>query len=1017
MPSPAGAVTSAALALGSSNASAQSTRSASRSRSRPTQGVLRPSSVRAGSRVSRSARRACSPSGPIATSKRASRRPIVTGSRSAAPSPDAARSRSCTARSMASPEGNPASASPRPEATATAAPGSAARTRSAARAARAASSRAVGAPRSATISVPSADQRASAPSGSSAAASLRRASISSPERVGAAWPGSAGAPAEERVCSRVRPRTTLTKRCSRLVRCGASPAPPAASSRSAQRVRHGQGALRTLLAILRKHALEEIREGPRHARDEGLDRRRIPRDQLADHRRHMVAGEDHCAAQRLVEHAAEGEEVGALVEIVLPLGLLRGHVAGRSDRGARRGERSRAAQAGDAEIEDPRVGRIAACEQEVLGFDVPVEDAARVGPGERVGDGDAEAHRLVDRERAAAEARREVFPVEPLHGKKWLAVRGRPVGEVAHDPRVIEPGEQARLAREALLLRGAVHHLERDPVARHEVGARVDRPHPARPGGPLDLEAIGDPIPGAHAAIVPESTGSAPLLRAFIHGDDGRAVSRPPERSPPRAPAKRSATTRPVAAAALAPPPGAQGWSLLVVEHTSSRLVPLPREGELVIGRGEDCHLRLDDPSISRRHARLSLDPREIRVTDLGSRNGVRVGNAPLSGERAVTAGDVITLGEVTLIVRGPPSGGAARVMPQSPSAEAEGVILTFGDRTIALADPAMIRLYALIERLAAAELPVLLVGETGAGKEHAAFAVHHGSARRDGPFVSVNCAAIPESLVESELFGHEKGAFSGAHAPRPGLFERAEGGTLFLDEVGELGLAAQAKLLRVLEGGHFARVGDTRERRADVRIVAATNRDLPAEVKARRFREDLLYRLNSAVVLIPPLRERPADIPVLARRFLTAARERARKPPLVLDDDALVALLAHPFPGNVRELRNAMDYAAAATTGEVLSRASLPASLAGEQGAATSFNDTSTPGVPRAPLGPIAEELTALERRRMVEALAATGGVKTHAARLISMPERTFRLKLRQYGIEPGVEPGPAKSPIKKPR
>ena len=464
----------------------------------------------------------------------------------------------------------------------------------------------------------------------------------------------------------------------------------------------------------------------------------------------------------------------------------------------------------------------------------------------------------------------------------------------------------------------------------------------------------------------------------------------------PRAPRSSGHTTHPAAAAQ--PIPGEGAWSFLVVEQATSRTVSLPRAGSLIIGRGDAADLRLEDASVSRRHARIDVGPSGVRVIDLESRNGMRVGGAPFAGERALVVGDVLAVGDVTLILRGPsrPRGAEpaeARPAPQV-AEEASVVSLALGDHTVVLADPAMIRLFALIERLAAATLPVLVVGETGVGKEHAAFAVHRGSARREAPFICVNCAAIPDSLLESELFGHERGAFSGAHAAREGLFERAAGGTLFLDEVGELSPAAQAKLLRVLEGGHFARVGDTRERRADVRVVAATNRDLAAEVKARRFREDLLFRLNSAVVLIPPLRERPADIPVLARRFLAAARVGAGARPLALTPEAMRALTRHAWPGNVRELRNAMEYVAAAVPEGAVERSSLP--------------DTITAGAKRAPtpppaaeLRPIAEELEELERGRMREALAAAGGVKTRAARLISMPERTFRLKLRQYGLD----------------
>ena len=436
-------------------------------------------------------------------------------------------------------------------------------------------------------------------------------------------------------------------------------------------------------------------------------------------------------------------------------------------------------------------------------------------------------------------------------------------------------------------------------------------------------------------------------------------------------------------------------WSLLVVERGSSCMVPLPSGGEVVVGRGNEADLLVDDRSVSRRHARIRVEAGSVSVADLDSRNGVRVNGAPCIGERALEAGDVVAIGDVTLILRGVREAPTLRDAERSGADPAGLVTLTLGEREIVLADGAMVRLFSLIERLAASDVPVLVVGETGTGKEHAAYAVHHGSARRAAPFVAVNCAAIPDSLFESEFFGHEKGAFSGAHTARIGLFERAAGGTLFLDELGELSAGAQAKLLRVLEGGRFSRVGDTRERKADVRVVAATNRDLGVEAREKRFRHDLYYRLTSAVVLIPPLRERPADVPVLARRFLAAARLRAGKAPLTIAPAAMLALARHTWPGNVRELKNAMEFVAAAVTDGVVEQESLPATLA--VAAVASAPETRAPTTP---MRPLAEEVSELERRRIEEALVVAGGVKSRAAQLISMPERTFRHKLRQYGI-----------------
>ncbi|WP_437757167.1 sigma 54-interacting transcriptional regulator [Sorangium sp. So ce1389] len=329
------------------------------------------------------------------------------------------------------------------------------------------------------------------------------------------------------------------------------------------------------------------------------------------------------------------------------------------------------------------------------------------------------------------------------------------------------------------------------------------------------------------------------------------------------------------------------------------------------------------------------------------------------------------------------------------------------GEREVVLADPAMIRVFELIRRLAASELSVLVLGETGAGKENAAAALHHWSARASKPMITLNCAALPETLVESELFGYERGAFSDARAPKPGLLERAHGGTVFLDEIGELPLGAQAKLLRALEAKRITRLGDVREREVDLRIVAATNRDLEAESRAGRFREDLLFRLSTAVVELPPLRHRPREVPILARLFLAQARARGGKAPVELSEAVLSTLAAYAFPGNVRELKNAMEFAAATAESDVVELWNLPDRIAGRGAAAAGAGGApAAEGAPSSPpaapprFRPIAEELKELERRRMREALEATGGVQTRAAELIGMPTRTFVFKLKQYGI-----------------
>jgi DNA-binding NtrC family response regulator len=332
---------------------------------------------------------------------------------------------------------------------------------------------------------------------------------------------------------------------------------------------------------------------------------------------------------------------------------------------------------------------------------------------------------------------------------------------------------------------------------------------------------------------------------------------------------------------------------------------------------------------------------------------------------------------------------------------------MTLREHRLVLADPAMHGLYALIQRLALTELPVLITGETGTGKELAASAVHFYSRRSDKRFVTLNCAALQDTLVESELFGYERGAFSGATAAKPGLLEVASGGTVFLDEIGELSLAGQAKLLRAVETQRITRLGDVRERSIDIRIVAATNRDLQADVRTGRFRQDLLFRLGAATVVLPALRDRPREIPILARAFLEEACARAGRPPIALSVGALQRLVAHPWPGNVRELRNVLQYCAALVEGELLETWHLP-----EQGA-TPSPPSPPPPAPRAEASPAAaalpaprrleEELRELELRRMVEALEACGGVQKHAAQRIGMPLRTFVLKVKQHGLGRG--------------
>jgi two-component system response regulator AtoC len=330
---------------------------------------------------------------------------------------------------------------------------------------------------------------------------------------------------------------------------------------------------------------------------------------------------------------------------------------------------------------------------------------------------------------------------------------------------------------------------------------------------------------------------------------------------------------------------------------------------------------------------------------------------------------------------------------------------LELGDHRVVLADPAMVRTYDLIQRLARSSLPVLIQGETGVGKELAAAAVHQFSPRAKAVFVSINCATIPEHLAESELFGHERGAFTGAIAAKQGQLESASGGTVFLDEIGEMPLAIQAKLLRVLETGEIHRVGDNKPRTTDIRIVAATNRDLAAEVAAGRFRQDLFFRLGAAQLIVPPLRDRPRDLALLIQRMFGAACERLGRRSLPFTVAAQQLLLLHTWPGNVRELKNAMEYTAATLpeTAVEVDAYHLPPTVrplpAPASATAAPSEELPRPAI-SGEIRPIDDEVRELERRRMVEALSATGGVQNRAAEMIRMPLRTFVTKLKRYGI-----------------
>lgn len=307
-------------------------------------------------------------------------------------------------------------------------------------------------------------------------------------------------------------------------------------------------------------------------------------------------------------------------------------------------------------------------------------------------------------------------------------------------------------------------------------------------------------------------------------------------------------------------------------------------------------------------------------------------------------------------------------------------------------ASPAMIEVFKQMARIASTDLTVTIYGESGTGKELIARTIHRHSARSAYPFIAVNCGALTETLLESELFGHLRGSFTGATAAHRGLFEEAHGGTIFLDEIGETSLPFQVKLLRVLQEGEIKPVGSTRNVRVDVRVITASNRDLEKEVEERRFRQDLLYRINAVTLKLPPLRERREDIPQLIRRFLMQSAENAGRQ-IEFTPGAIERLTAYDWPGNVRQLQNVVQRLAALSPSGLIHESDLPTEIRG-QVAATA-----------AGAGPLTTEglvtFQEMERRYLLQVLTATHGNKLQAARILNVDRKTIDRMVRTYGIQ----------------
>jgi len=409
------------------------------------------------------------------------------------------------------------------------------------------------------------------------------------------------------------------------------------------------------------------------------------------------------------------------------------------------------------------------------------------------------------------------------------------------------------------------------------------------------------------------------------------------------------------------------------------------------------------------RHAQLHPNGDRIEVEDLASSNGTfLLGDSSANTgsqdqlrliphqRQRLRVGDTLRIGPATLAVQ-------LKAQPQLARIEAQ----LSGRRTPVLVDPVMQRLYDLVARAARRDISVLILGETGVGKELIAETLHRRSARVNGRFLLLNCAALPENLLESELFGHEKGAFTGAHATRPGLLEESDGGTVFLDEIAELPLSTQAKLLRVLEERTVMRLGGNKARRIDVRFVTATSRDLLGQARAGQFRSDLYYRIAGLVVRVPPLRERPSEIEPMVQYFLRQLREKPTQPELTLSGPALAMFQSYNWPGNVRELRNVVERAALiADEGVIepehvlLDPSAQPPSDGWDVDVPTRVDHAL--GAPEAGNSPKGDE-----RARLIQALDACAGNQRRAAELLGISRRTLVNRLDKWNL-----PRPKKTP-----
>ncbi len=464
-------------------------------------------------------------------------------------------------------------------------------------------------------------------------------------------------------------------------------------------------------------------------------------------------------------------------------------------------------------------------------------------------------------------------------------------------------------------------------------------------------------------------------------------------------------------------------FDLLVSGESTLATVSLTPGKTYGVGRDSTCSIVVDDPSVSRFHAELTVGLVPT-ITDLGSRNGTVVGGVRLKRDvpTPVVVGGLVTVGRATLVLQQPrlKARTVSNTMVPAPlSAPPTADTVVF--------DPVMKNLYAMLDIVAPAPISVLILGETGVGKEVFAAEVHRRSTRSAERFLALNCAAMPESMLEAELFGYERGAFTGAVQSKPGLFESADRGTVLLDELGDMALATQAKLLRVLEVGEVLRLGSLVPRRVNIRFIAATNRDLEQAIRAGAFRADLFFRLNGITFTLPPLRDRRLDIVPLAEFFIARALARTNRQALRMSPEFISKIERASWPGNVRELRNVIERAVVlCQEAELLeshvvglSTQSSSLNVPSTERDRSSFNvsETGTVSSFQGGLASLAEvgeayethvsqsgnlldAVRVLERQRITNALQACGGNQSRTAKMLGIARATLLARLDEFGL-----------------